>query len=142
MLGFSDLCSFMKTIGIAIKLFHTPARISHEAIPTNPGARNMFVHFPLEVITLKTSLTKYFQQLFLFSSKLIMWTNRDVLISNQNKNFIHVWGSRGEERLYFLTMLGTLQSRHASLKAVPGRVPRSRVFESLEEAERSEVQQR
>ena len=39
-------------------------------------------------------------------------------------------------------MLGTLQSRHASLKAVPGRVPRPRVFESLEEAERSEVQQR
>ena len=95
MLGFSDLCSFMKTIGIAIKLFHTPAKISHKAIPTNPGARNMFVHFPLEEITLKTSLTKYFQQLFLFSSKLIMWTNRDVLISNQNKNFIHVWGSRG-----------------------------------------------
>ena len=85
----------MKTIGIAIKLFHTPARISHKAIPTNPGARNMFVRFPLEEITLKTSLTKYFQQLFLFSSKLIMWTNRDVLISNQNKNFIHVWGSRG-----------------------------------------------
>ena len=38
----------MKTIGIAIKLFHTPARIAHEAIPINPGARNMFVHFPLE----------------------------------------------------------------------------------------------
>ena len=60
----------------------------------------MFVHFPLEEITLKTSLTKYFQQLFLFSSKLLMWTNRDVLISNQNKNCIHAWGSRGEERLY------------------------------------------
>ena len=62
MLGFSDLCSFMKTIGIAIKLFHTPAKISHKAIPTNPGARNMFVHFPLEEITLKTSLTKYLIQ--------------------------------------------------------------------------------